>query len=161
MEPKYDSVFICFGAFHIMFRYLSAVGCLVDGSRAAHILMESGALSKGSLNAFISGKHYNQARRMHVLLATALRIKHMDLYLQLQEANDSYMHLVETLKNLQASPSPEKMKKIKMTGEYKAFMASYEVFCDATRGGKHGVNAQFWRNYIDMVNMYMLFSRAV
>ncbi len=40
-------------------------------------------------------------------------------------------------------------------------MASYEVFCDATRSGKHGVNAQFWRHYIDMVDMYMLFSRAV
>ena len=34
-------------------------------------------------------------------------------------------------------------------------------FCDDTRVGKHGVNAQFWRNYIDMVNIYMLFSRAI
>ena len=28
MQPKFDNIFICFGAFHIMFRYLSAVGKL-------------------------------------------------------------------------------------------------------------------------------------
>ena len=34
-------------------------------------------------------------------------------------------------------------------------------FCNDTKAGKHGVNAQFWMNYINMVNIYMLFSRAV
>ena len=72
MQPKFDNVFICFGAFHIMFRYLSAVGQIIDGSGAAHILIESGALTKGSINAFLTGKHYNQCRRMHVLLATGM-----------------------------------------------------------------------------------------
>ena len=62
MQSKYDNVFVCFGAFHIMFCYLSAVGYLMDGSGAVHILMESGALTKGSLTAFLPGKHYNQAR---------------------------------------------------------------------------------------------------
>ena len=80
IQPKYDNVFVCFRAFHIMFRYLSAVGYLVDSSGAGHILMESGALTKGSLNAFLSSKHYNQCRRMHVLLATAMRIKHIDFF---------------------------------------------------------------------------------
>ena len=34
----------------------------MDGSGAVNVLMESGALTKGSLSAFLSGKHYNQAR---------------------------------------------------------------------------------------------------
>lgn len=62
MPPKFDNVFVCFGAFHIMFRYLSAIGYLIDASGAAHILMESGALTKGTLNALLSGKHYNQSQ---------------------------------------------------------------------------------------------------
>ena len=113
--------------------------------------MESGVLGKGSLNAFLSGKHYNQARRMHVLLATTMKIKHIELFVQLENANDTYKHIVETLKNVQTSPSPESMNDVEQTDEYKAFMVSYERFCDETRDGKHGVNAQFWRNYIDMV----------
>ena len=88
MQPRYDNVFICFGGFHIMFCYLPAVGYLIDGSSAAHILMESCVLTKGSLNAFLSG--YNQARRMHVLLATAMKSKHLDLFLQLEEINDTW-----------------------------------------------------------------------
>ena len=93
---------------------------------------------------------------MHVLLATAMRIKHIDLFLKLEEANDSYGHLVETLKNVQTSPSPESMNDVEQTDEYKAFMMAYERFCGDTRAGKHGVNAQFWRNYIDMVEIHML-----
>ena len=72
-----------------------------------------------------------------------------------------YVHLVETLKTIQSSPSPEKMKYLEDTDEYTGFMRSYESFCGDTRAGKHGVNAQLRRNYIDMVDIYMLFSRAV
>ena len=32
MRPKFDNVFVCFGAFDIMLRYLSAVGYIMDGS---------------------------------------------------------------------------------------------------------------------------------
>ena len=161
MQPKYDNVFVWFGAFHIMFRYSSAVGYLMDGSGAVNVLMESGALTKGSLSAFLSGKHYNQATKIHLLLATAMQNQHLDLFLQLEEANDAYVHLVETLKTTQSSPSPEKMKYLEDTDEYTEFTRSYESFCGYTRASKHGVNTQFWRNYIDMVDIYMLFNRAV
>ena len=124
MQPRYDNVFICFGAFHIMFRCLSAVGYLIDGSGASLILMESGVLTKGSLNAFLSGKHYNQARRIHVLLATAMKSKHLDLLLQLEEINDTYVHLVDTLKTIQVSPSHEKINNLEETGVYTSFMMS-------------------------------------
>ena len=90
---------------------------------------------------------------MHVLLATAMKSKHLELFLQLEEINDTYVHLVDTLKTIQASPSHEKIKNLEETGVYTSFMMSYESFCDDTRVGKHGVNAQFWQNYIDMVNI--------
>ena len=64
----------------------------VPGSGASQILMESGVLTKGSLDAFLSGKRYNQARRMHVLLATAMKSNQLDLFLQLDEINDTYVH---------------------------------------------------------------------
>ena len=56
LQPRFDNVFICFGAFHIMFCYLSLAGYLMDGSGTAHILIERGALSEGSFNAFLKGK---------------------------------------------------------------------------------------------------------
>jgi hypothetical protein len=68
---------------------------------------------------------------------------------------------VEALHNLQSYPSPEKMQELEKTRDYTSFMVEYESFCEDTRAGKHGTNAQFWINYIDMVDIYMLFSRAV
>ena len=65
---------------------------------------------------------------MHVLLAAAMRSKHMDLFLQLEKTNESYRQFVEALRTLQAAPSPEKMKELEATDEYMAFMASYESF---------------------------------
>ena len=81
--------------------------------------------------------------------------------MQLVEPNDSYEHLVEALKTIQALPSPERMEDLEKRDDYIAFMTTYKSFCEETRAGKHGVNAQFWRNYIDMTDIYMLFSTAV
>lgn len=94
---------------------------------------------------------------MHVLLATAIRIKHIDLFLQLEEPNDSYAHLVVALKTVQASPSPDRMEYLEEREEYIAFMTTYDSLCDETRAGKHGVNAQFWRNYIDNKLTWLIF----
>ena len=90
-----------------------------------------------------------------MLLATAMQIQYLDLFLQLEEANDTYVPLVETQKTIQSSPSPEKMKYLEDTAEYTGFMRSYESICGDTRASKHGVNTQFWRNYIDMVDIYI------
>ena len=42
--------------------------------------MESGAPSSGSLSGFITARHYSRCRRMHVLLASAMRKKHIKLF---------------------------------------------------------------------------------
>ena len=69
-----------------------------------------------------------------MLLATAMQNQHLDLFLQLEEANDAYVHLIETLKTIQSSQSPEKMKYLEDTDEYTGFMRSYESFCGDTSG---------------------------
>ena len=66
------------------------------------------------------------------LLATAMKSKHLDLFMQQEEINDTYVHLVDTLKTIQASPFHEKMKNLEETGVYTSFMMSYESFCDDT-----------------------------
>ena len=100
-----------------MFRYLSAVGKIVDRSGATYILTESGALTKGSINLFLSGKHYNQTWRMHVLLSAGMRSKHIDLFLKLQDISDRYTHFVDILKNLRETPSPKRMEELEKTDD--------------------------------------------
>ena len=59
-SPRYDNIFICFGAFHIEMAYFGAVGFFLDGSGGPTILTDAEVLAPGSLNGFILGKHYNR-----------------------------------------------------------------------------------------------------
>ena len=59
-SPKYDNVFICFGAFHIEMAFFGALGFFLDGSGGPTILTDTQVLAPGSLNGFLLGKHYNR-----------------------------------------------------------------------------------------------------
>lgn len=58
--PRFDNLFIAFGPFHISLAFFGALGYLIDSSGGPEVLTESGVLASGSLNGFLSGKHYNR-----------------------------------------------------------------------------------------------------
>jgi len=73
-SPKYDNVFICFGAFHMQMAYFGAIGYILEESGGPQILIDTGVLAPGSLNGFISGKHFNRCKRLRTILAAAFRV---------------------------------------------------------------------------------------
>lgn len=58
--PRFDNLFIAFGPFHISLAFFGALGYLIDSSGGPEMLTESGVLASGSLNGFLSGRHYNR-----------------------------------------------------------------------------------------------------
>ena len=72
--PQYDNVFICFGAFHTMLAYFSGIGFFLAESGGPETLVETGVLASGSLDGFISGRHFNRCKRLHPLLAVAMHV---------------------------------------------------------------------------------------
>ena len=59
-SPRFDNVFICFGAFHIEMALFGALGFFLDGSGGPTVLIDADVLGVGSLNGFLLGKHYNR-----------------------------------------------------------------------------------------------------
>ena len=59
-SPRFDNLFIAFGPFHICLAYFGALGHFIENSGGPEILTESDVLASGSLNGFLSGKHYNR-----------------------------------------------------------------------------------------------------
>lgn len=55
-SPHFDRAFILLGNFHIEMAFYKAIGKFFDGSGGDILLVNSGVLAQGSLNAFISGK---------------------------------------------------------------------------------------------------------
>ena len=158
-SPTFDNVFVCFGAFHIQLAYFSCLGFLLAESGGPQILTDTGVLSPGSLNSFISGKHYNRCKRLHPLLATAISVLHFQSFLEKEGPLPD--NLLAQLNKLHDMPSPESLSNIESTIEYKALMRRYEVFTDETRSEKHGITGKYWIMYLDLVKLYLLLSRAV
>ena len=57
--PGFDNLFIAFRPFHKCLAYFGAIGHFIENSGGPEILTESDVLCLGSLNGFISGRHYN------------------------------------------------------------------------------------------------------
>lgn len=68
-QPKYDNIFINLGAFNIFMAYFKIVWKCIDEYGFTYIMVESELLASGSVNGFITGKHFN-------------RILHFELFLE-------------------------------------------------------------------------------
>ncbi|MCG7875152.1 MAG: hypothetical protein N0C90_02335 [Candidatus Thiodiazotropha endolucinida] len=157
-SPLYDNIFVCFGPFHIQLAYFGSLGYIIDESGGPHILVDSEVLASGSLNGFISGKHFNRCKRLHPMLAQAFRVLHFRAFLK--ETEDIPQTLLSELQELYEHPSPGRMQILERKDDFVAFMERYEQYTDKTRSGEHGKTAAFWMMYVDLVELYLLFARA-
>ncbi len=155
-RPRFNNIFICFGGFHIQMAYFKALGYMVSDSGGPEVLIQSGVLGKGSLNGFVGGKHFNQFKRIHPLLANAIGQLHLQRFvedLNVPLTND----VMNNLKNINKDqPSQEDIQKALND----PFIHEYMAYKEKTRAGEHGDTARFWMQYADCVDDYKMFSRA-
>ncbi|CAH0731408.1 unnamed protein product, partial [Brenthis ino] len=80
-KPRFDNLFIHFGSFHIMMAYFKAVGKFIDNCGISDLMVNCGLLASGSVNSFITGKHFNRCKRLHPLLSLSLQILHFERFI--------------------------------------------------------------------------------
>ena len=88
--PKYDSLFIALGSFHIEMAFFKLLGIMIAESGGPYILKECGI----SIKSFISGLSYNKCKRMHETLAAAFEVLHFERFLDmyLRGCRGNYRH---------------------------------------------------------------------
>lgn len=59
-QPLFNNLFIMIGSFHYELAFFKLIGKYLDCSGGPYILQESGVLSQGSMDSFLTGKHYNR-----------------------------------------------------------------------------------------------------
>lgn len=72
-NPQFNYLFIHLGAFHIMVTHFKAIGEFIDECALPYMMFERGLLASGSVNGFLTGKHFNRCKRLHHLVALRLR----------------------------------------------------------------------------------------
>lgn len=95
-HPKFENVFIHLGSFHIMMAYFKAVGKFIDDCGLSYMMVESELLATGSVNGFISGKHFNRCKRLHPIVALSLEILHFKSLLE-REKFEAVEHVLQLL----------------------------------------------------------------
>lgn len=89
------------GGFHSEAAYFKAIGKFIDGCGLTHMMVESKLLAPGSVNGFITGKHFNRCRKLHPIASLAIQILHFQSFLNLNEIqiSEDLMTTITTLKN--------------------------------------------------------------
>lgn len=156
-KPEFDNLFIHLGGFHIMMAYFKALGKFIDECGLSHIMVESGLLASGSVNGFLSGKHFNRCKRLHPLVAVGLETLLFEEFLK-KENRTITVPIIEVIKQLQLKTlSNLEIANITL----KHLLNDYLKYKAATLNGDFGKTAQFYAMYINFVNYYLMFSRSI
>lgn len=81
-KGEFDNLFIHLGSFHIMQAYFKAIGKFIDNCGLSTIMVNAEMLANGSVSSFIAGKHYNRCKRLHPMIALAIKILHFENFVE-------------------------------------------------------------------------------
>lgn len=157
-KPLLDNVFIHLGSFHIMLAYFKAVGKFISDCGLMNVAVESGIIASGSVDSFISGKHFNRCKRLHPLMALGLEILHFQFFLRNEK--------IIIPENLESELTAFKNQKLSYddlmsNSDVSAIISTYSAFKKDTLSGAHGVTPKFYMTYINLVSYYEMLSRSI
>lgn len=156
--PKYDNLIVNLGGFHIQSAFYKALGKFLDCCGVENILIESGVIAAGSINGFISGKHFNRCKRVHTLLSGALQTLHFEMFLKKKILDvDNVRDELSLLLQKQSDPTVEQS----LSPALKSIIEEYRKFAELTLHGDHGKTAKYYMMYIFFMNIYFRFSRSI
>ena len=155
--PRFDNIFIMFGAFHLQMCLFRAIGKLIKESGMAEMLVEANVLASGSLNGFIDCKNFNRCRRLHPMLALALETLHFQEFCHTYEDLDTVIALVKT-----SSLGEKEIRHQLCSAEpFIRLFDKYTEYTLATLNGEQGPTAQFYMQHVQRVNLYLIIDRAI
>lgn len=153
--PKFNSLFISLGPFHVELTFFKAIGKCIDESGLPKLLVLSELVSEGSLPGIISGKHFSRCKKNHIIASLAFKVLHFKRFLQDTENNDSFdvNEIVILIQHYNASDED--------LNNLSGFCKKYHLYFQDTLNGLHGKTPQFIANYIYMIDVYLLYETAL
>ncbi|KYN03439.1 hypothetical protein ALC62_05715 [Cyphomyrmex costatus] len=154
----FDILFIHLGAFHIMMAFFKAVGKFIDYCGLSVIMVNAEMIANGSVNGFITGKHFNRCKRLHPMITLALKMIHFEKFIEQENIDlpvEFKTYLIQFSKQTRSSqPSIQQ-------AEVKEIFEKYEKFKMQTLEGKHGKTAQYYMIYVKLIDYYLLLNKSI
>jgi hypothetical protein len=140
-----------------MMAYFKAIGKLIDSCGITNIMVNADILASGSINSFITGKHFNRCKRIHPLLYLGLEMLHFETFLaenDIQVSNDINNYLLLFSKEKSASPTIRHDELI-------CLFEKYEEYKEQTFNGAHGKTPEFFMIYMHLIEHYFILCRSI
>lgn len=157
-KPEFDNLFIHLGGFHIMMSHFKAVGKFIDGCGLTDIMVESELLAGGSVNGFITGKHFNRCKRLHPLVSLGLRILFLENFLKRREIQLTH-DVIQVVQEFQSKKLTDTF--FSDNRELNKILTEYAEHEQKILTGDFGKTAQFYAMYITFIDHHLTFSRSI
>ncbi|CAH1173831.1 unnamed protein product [Phaedon cochleariae] len=156
-KPRYDNLFIHVGSIHIMMSYFKAVGKFIDNCGVTTVMVNAQMLANGSVNSFITGKHFNRCKRLHPMASLALQIIHFEEFLNREniECSDD-MKIYLTQFKEERSDQPRVLPR-----NLQDLFDKYQQFKQQTLQGDLGKTPQFYMMYVTFIDYYLTLNASV
>ncbi|KAJ8893011.1 hypothetical protein PR048_005592 [Dryococelus australis] len=140
---------------HISMNFIKAIGQHMGGSELAEVWLESGLLGQGAVELVLAGKAYNKYMRAHKLpLQPLWRILVPTFLPFLTESNNDYHTELFILVNDETPERIPELVSLLMQERVRNLLAAF------IESKSEDVNFIFWWQYMDMVSILLLFTRA-
>lgn len=125
-------------------------------------MVDSNIISDGSLRNFLLGSHFNRCKRIHPIAALSFKILHFKSFLRwynqtTHENKIEYNELLELLerdeKSLDTSESTVNL--------LEDILQKYDIYYNETLSGGHGCTPKFVLTYVQIIDLFHLFERAL
>ena len=127
--------------------FFSAIEKYISDSGGPYLLNQSRISEKESLKVFITGKRYNRYRRIHQILAAATETYDFSEF----DSRFNNERLSATIDEMKLIKEEKKIDFKCFSKEATEVLDGYLLFSRDTLEGKHGLTAQYWIDYFEMV----------
>ena len=141
---EFAKVLVHLGDFHCFMELFSVIGKVVRGSGFEEAVYQAGLCTSGGINGVLSGKHYNRSWFVNERFAEAVERLFCEIYVDKPSE--------ELEKSLKDVATAADCKEVTTGAAFTRYEEHYEHKKEQCRQGNYGKTAQFWMNYVEMVN---------
>lgn len=154
---EFQNLFIHIGTFHVMMAFFKAIGKFIDNCGISNIMVDSELMASGSINGFITGKHFNRCKRLHPILSLAFSTLHFRQFLKVNgiEISSEIQDFVIQYNDTKSESSIIECEALLQ------IVRKYEKYLQRTMNGEHGKTARYYMIYVNIVSYYFLLNTSI
>ena len=153
------------GAFHTICVLLSIIGKRFGPAGLRDVIIESGVIEEGSVEAVLNGKAYNRAVRFHKLMYEAcMRLVWQSFVDWLKESNSDDVRNLDILQSklqdlIDSELNPIVFRDVLNSEQNTVIFLKLQQYMNTLRND-NGTMSAFWMSYIDLACLLLDFLRA-